>query len=151
MEQKVRPPLHEYIRKLLFKDLTKITVEKVLKQMRKLPWDNMEVSTKDHFLFCRNRPLLIQFKGPLMANSKQSLVVKCIHVHGLGFRKNIQNILKHSILSITPHTTISSYPKDKHCSKHPIVWNTMQWVWSHLYWRNKEIFWNSHGWTLERA
>ena len=35
--------MHEYIRKLLFKDLSKTTVEKVLKQMRKLPWDTPEV------------------------------------------------------------------------------------------------------------
>ncbi|XP_019633451.1 PREDICTED: regulator of nonsense transcripts 2-like [Branchiostoma belcheri] len=35
---KVRPPMHEYIRKLLYKDLSKITTEKVLRQMRKLNW-----------------------------------------------------------------------------------------------------------------
>ncbi|XP_072181831.1 regulator of nonsense transcripts 2-like [Diadema setosum] len=43
IERKVRPPMHEYIRKLLFKDLSKTTVEKVLKQMRKLPWDTPEI------------------------------------------------------------------------------------------------------------
>lgn len=42
-ERKIRPPIHEYIRKLLFKDLSKTTVEKVLKQMRKLDWKNLEV------------------------------------------------------------------------------------------------------------
>ncbi|XP_078596473.1 regulator of nonsense transcripts 2-like isoform X2 [Branchiostoma floridae x Branchiostoma japonicum] len=35
---KIRPPMHEYIRKLLYKDLSKITTEKVLRQMRKLNW-----------------------------------------------------------------------------------------------------------------
>ncbi|OEL33050.1 Regulator of nonsense transcripts UPF2 [Dichanthelium oligosanthes] len=35
---KVRPPLHQYIRKLLFSDLDKSTVEHVLRQLRKLPW-----------------------------------------------------------------------------------------------------------------
>ncbi|XP_030827970.1 regulator of nonsense transcripts 2 [Strongylocentrotus purpuratus] len=43
LERKVRPPMHEYIRKLLYKDLSKVSVEKVLKQMRKLPWDNVQI------------------------------------------------------------------------------------------------------------
>ncbi|XP_071816904.1 regulator of nonsense transcripts 2-like isoform X3 [Apostichopus japonicus] len=42
-ERKVRPPMHEYIRKLLFKDLSKNMVEKVLKQMRKLDWTDQKV------------------------------------------------------------------------------------------------------------
>ncbi|XP_021341258.1 regulator of nonsense transcripts 2-like isoform X2 [Mizuhopecten yessoensis] len=41
--RKIRPPLHEYIRKLLYKDLSKVTTEKVLRQMRKLNWDNREI------------------------------------------------------------------------------------------------------------
>ncbi|XP_072958211.1 regulator of nonsense transcripts UPF2 isoform X1 [Typha angustifolia] len=39
---KVRPPLHQYIRKLLFSDLDKSTVEHVLRQLRKLPWSECE-------------------------------------------------------------------------------------------------------------
>nr|CAD1827855.1 unnamed protein product [Ananas comosus var. bracteatus] len=39
---KVRPPLHQYIRKLLFSDLDKSTVENVLRQLRKLPWAECE-------------------------------------------------------------------------------------------------------------
>ncbi|XP_038690259.1 regulator of nonsense transcripts UPF2-like isoform X1 [Tripterygium wilfordii] len=35
---KVRPPLHQYIRKLLFLDLDKSSIEHVLRQLRKLPW-----------------------------------------------------------------------------------------------------------------
>lgn len=38
-----RPPMHDYIRKLLYKDLSKTTVEKVLRQVRKLNWDDAEV------------------------------------------------------------------------------------------------------------
>ena len=41
--RKVRPPMQEYIRKLLFRDLSKVTTEKVLRQMRKLNWDESEV------------------------------------------------------------------------------------------------------------
>ncbi len=43
VQEKVRPPMHEYIRKLLYKDLSKITIEKVLRQMRKLPCEDLEV------------------------------------------------------------------------------------------------------------
>ncbi|XP_025107630.1 regulator of nonsense transcripts 2-like [Pomacea canaliculata] len=39
-----RPPMHNYIRRLLYKDLSKITTEKVLRQMRKLNWDDPEIA-----------------------------------------------------------------------------------------------------------
>ncbi|XP_015073456.1 regulator of nonsense transcripts UPF2 isoform X1 [Solanum pennellii] len=39
---KVRPPLHQYIRKLLFSDLDKSSLEHVLRQLRKLPWSECE-------------------------------------------------------------------------------------------------------------
>ncbi|KAF7803922.1 Regulator of nonsense transcripts UPF2 [Senna tora] len=39
---KVRPPLHQYIRKLLLSDLDKSTIEHVLRQLRKLPWNECE-------------------------------------------------------------------------------------------------------------
>ncbi|XP_022957155.1 regulator of nonsense transcripts UPF2-like [Cucurbita moschata] len=39
---KVRPPLHQYIRKLLFSDLDKSALENVLRQLRKLPWSECE-------------------------------------------------------------------------------------------------------------
>uniref|UniRef100_A0A0A9CYX7 MIF4G domain-containing protein n=1 Tax=Arundo donax TaxID=35708 RepID=A0A0A9CYX7_ARUDO len=39
---KVRPPLHQYIRRLLFSDLDKSTVQHVLRQLRKLPWAECE-------------------------------------------------------------------------------------------------------------
>jgi len=49
-EAKVRrPPMHEYIRKLLYKDLSKTTVERVLRQMRKLDWDNTEVPIQYYY------------------------------------------------------------------------------------------------------
>ncbi|RMC10467.1 hypothetical protein DUI87_13272 [Hirundo rustica rustica] len=48
--KKKRPPLQEYIRKLLYKDLSKVTTEKVLRQMRKLPWQDAEV--KDYVICC---------------------------------------------------------------------------------------------------
>ncbi|XP_059456237.1 regulator of nonsense transcripts UPF2 [Corylus avellana] len=39
---KVRPPLYQYIRKLLFSDLDKTTIEHVLRQLRKFPWSECE-------------------------------------------------------------------------------------------------------------
>lgn len=48
--KKKRPPLQEYIRKLLYKDLSKVTTEKVLRQMRKLPWQDPEV--KGYLICC---------------------------------------------------------------------------------------------------
>ncbi|XP_022765306.1 regulator of nonsense transcripts UPF2-like isoform X3 [Durio zibethinus] len=39
---KVRSPLHQYIRKLLFTDLDKSSLEHVLRQLRKLPWSECE-------------------------------------------------------------------------------------------------------------
>ncbi|XP_031438535.1 regulator of nonsense transcripts 2 isoform X2 [Clupea harengus] len=48
--RKKRPPLQEYIRKLLYKDLSKVTTEKVLRQMRKLPW--LDAETKAYLVCC---------------------------------------------------------------------------------------------------
>ncbi|XP_055045693.2 regulator of nonsense transcripts 2 [Misgurnus anguillicaudatus] len=45
-----RPPLQEYIRKLLYKDLSKVTTEKVLRQMRKLPWNDSD--SKSYLICC---------------------------------------------------------------------------------------------------
>eukprot|EP00250_Pteridium_aquilinum_P005189 c15322_g1_i1 orf=194-3865(+) len=39
---KVRPPLHQYIRKLLFSDLDEPSFDHVLRQLRKLPWGECE-------------------------------------------------------------------------------------------------------------
>ncbi|KAJ8006494.1 hypothetical protein DPEC_G00107830 [Dallia pectoralis] len=48
--RKKRPPLQEYIRKLLYKDLSKVTTEKVLRQMRKLSWQDPEC--KGYLICC---------------------------------------------------------------------------------------------------
>ncbi|XP_020710978.2 regulator of nonsense transcripts 2 isoform X2 [Athalia rosae] len=43
--KKERPPMHEFIRKLLYQDLSKANTDKVLRLMRKLDWDNDEIMT----------------------------------------------------------------------------------------------------------
>eukprot|EP00730_Choanoeca_flexa_P003310 TRINITY_DN11359_c3_g1_i1.p1 TRINITY_DN11359_c3_g1~~TRINITY_DN11359_c3_g1_i1.p1 ORF type:complete len:1196 (+),score=478.84 TRINITY_DN11359_c3_g1_i1:208-3588(+) len=44
IEAKVRPPLHDYIRKLLYKDLRPkaAVVQRILEKCRKMPWDDKE-------------------------------------------------------------------------------------------------------------
>lgn len=42
--KKERPPMHEFIRKLLYQDLSKTNTDKVLKWMRKLDWEDENVS-----------------------------------------------------------------------------------------------------------
>eukprot|EP00092_Neocalanus_flemingeri_P034844 GFUD01037919.1.p1 GENE.GFUD01037919.1~~GFUD01037919.1.p1 ORF type:complete len:1219 (+),score=513.71 GFUD01037919.1:43-3699(+) len=39
-----RPPLHQYIRKLVYADLNKTNTEKILRQIRKFNWDDPEVA-----------------------------------------------------------------------------------------------------------
>lgn len=41
--KKERPPMHEYIRKILYHDLSKPSTDKILRQMRKLNWDDPEL------------------------------------------------------------------------------------------------------------
>ncbi|UJR26480.1 hypothetical protein I4U23_007807 [Adineta vaga] len=42
IEKKVRSPIQEYLRRLLFKDLTKMSIEKILRQLRKFNWYDTE-------------------------------------------------------------------------------------------------------------
>ena len=44
IDRKERPPLHQYIRKLLYSDLNKSNTEKILRQVRKMNWDDPNVS-----------------------------------------------------------------------------------------------------------
>ncbi|XP_065910313.1 regulator of nonsense transcripts 2-like isoform X2 [Dysidea avara] len=41
--RKQRPPLQEYLRKLLYRDLNRANTEKILKLVRKFPWTNAEI------------------------------------------------------------------------------------------------------------
>ena len=42
-EKKILSPMHEYIKKLLYKELNKLCVEKILRQMRKINWKDEEL------------------------------------------------------------------------------------------------------------
>ncbi|XP_042223985.1 regulator of nonsense transcripts 2-like isoform X2 [Homarus americanus] len=42
--KKERPPMHQYIRKLLYNDLCKSNTEKILRQMRKMHWEDPAIS-----------------------------------------------------------------------------------------------------------
>lgn len=61
VQVKERPPMHEYIRKLLYKDLSKTTTEKVLRQMRKLSWNEQEV--KDYAVKCLTRVWNVKYSN----------------------------------------------------------------------------------------
>ncbi|TPX58145.1 hypothetical protein SpCBS45565_g08073 [Spizellomyces sp. 'palustris'] len=50
---KARPPLELYIRKLIFSDLTKKTVDKISKQLRKLNWEDSNVRQMITRIFCK--------------------------------------------------------------------------------------------------
>ncbi|XP_064084936.1 regulator of nonsense transcripts 2-like [Macrobrachium nipponense] len=43
--KKERPPMHQYIRKLLYNDLCKSNTEKILRQMRKMHWEDPETAS----------------------------------------------------------------------------------------------------------
>ncbi|XP_058806384.1 regulator of nonsense transcripts 2 [Phymastichus coffea] len=43
--KKDRPPIHEFVRKLLYQDLSKTNTDKVLKWMRKLDWEDEVISS----------------------------------------------------------------------------------------------------------
>ncbi|EFN80650.1 regulator of nonsense transcripts 2 [Harpegnathos saltator] len=45
VSKKDRPPIHEFIRKLLYQDLSKTNTDKVLRWMRKLDWEDESVSS----------------------------------------------------------------------------------------------------------
>ena len=49
-QQKEYPPMYQYVRKLLFKDLKDDTTEKVLKILRRLPWQEKE--TEEYVFKC---------------------------------------------------------------------------------------------------
>jgi regulator of nonsense transcripts 2 len=55
-KKKDEPPMHLYIRKLIFDDLNRSTVKDVLKQLRKLPWTN---EIEDFVLKCLRKVLII--------------------------------------------------------------------------------------------
>ncbi|RNA18662.1 regulator of nonsense transcripts 2 isoform X1 [Brachionus plicatilis] len=45
VEKKAPCPLHEYVKKILYKELNKLCVERVLRQMRKLDWHDQHVKS----------------------------------------------------------------------------------------------------------
>uniref|UniRef100_U5EXL6 Putative nonsense-mediated mrna decay 2 protein n=1 Tax=Corethrella appendiculata TaxID=1370023 RepID=U5EXL6_9DIPT len=50
LQQKVRPIMHTYIRHLIFEELNKTNIEKMIKLMRRLNWDDKD--TKDYAIKC---------------------------------------------------------------------------------------------------
>lgn len=57
--QKVRPPMHLYIRHLVFDELAKSNVDKVIKQMRRLDWDDRD--TNAYAVKCLSKAYYIRY------------------------------------------------------------------------------------------
>ena len=88
-----RPPLHEYIRKLLHHDLSKNTTEKVLKQIRKLDWSDPEVAS--YAIGCISAVWNIKYYNVRFAASLLA---------GLASHHVRQNCESHSSLQSTLHS-----------------------------------------------
>ena len=61
IEKKIRSPIQEYLRRLLFKDLNKITIEKVLRQIRKFNWIDQEF--RSYAIKCLAAPYSVKFNS----------------------------------------------------------------------------------------
>ncbi|CAF1357416.1 unnamed protein product [Rotaria sordida] len=61
IEKKIRSPIQEYIRRLLFKDLNKMTVEKILRQIRKFNWFDSEF--RSYAIKCLAAPYSVKFNS----------------------------------------------------------------------------------------
>lgn len=56
IEQKERSPVEQYIRKIMYLDLNKKTLDKIVKQVRKLHWEDAEVNLLSSYAsVCTNR------------------------------------------------------------------------------------------------
>lgn len=58
-EKKQRPPLHDFIRHLIFEELNKNNVEKCIKILRRLNWDDPDVSS--YACKCLSKAYLLRF------------------------------------------------------------------------------------------
>lgn len=56
---KIRPPLHSYIRYLIYEELNKGNVDKIIKWMRKLNWDDKD--TQDYIVKCLSKAYSIRY------------------------------------------------------------------------------------------
>ncbi|XP_055843664.1 regulator of nonsense transcripts 2 [Episyrphus balteatus] len=59
MEKKLRPPIHEYIRHLIFEELCKQNVDKCIKMMRRIKWDDPDVN--NYAIKCLSKAYLLRF------------------------------------------------------------------------------------------
>lgn len=79
IQQKERPTLELYIRKLVYLDLNKKTLEKVIKQIRKLHWEEEEVVEYLRKIFIK--PGKIKFSNVYLL----AVMLGALHRHHVGF------------------------------------------------------------------
>lgn len=56
---KIRPPMHLYIRHLIYEELSKNNVDRIVKYLRRLNWDDPEIS--NYTIRCLSRAYLLRY------------------------------------------------------------------------------------------
>jgi len=61
IEKKVRSPIQEFLRRLLFKDMNKMNIEKILRQIRKFNW--IDPDFRSYAIKCLTAPYSVKFNS----------------------------------------------------------------------------------------
>ena len=70
--KKIRPPMHEYVRHLIYSQLRKSSFEKVITQLLKLPWEEMEAYLLKKLLkVCKQKYSSVPLVATLIARLSQ--------------------------------------------------------------------------------
>jgi regulator of nonsense transcripts 2 len=93
IQQKERPTLELYIRKLVYLDLNKKTLEKVIKQIRKLHWEEDEVVEYLRKIFIK--PGKIKFSNVYLL----AVMLGALHRHHTGFAISVLDELLERIVA----------------------------------------------------
>ncbi|KAJ6720327.1 hypothetical protein OIU85_023537 [Salix viminalis] len=89
---KSRPPLYQYIRKLLFSDLDKSSIEHVLRQLRKLPWSEFLSRYHDEFAVSVVDEVLEEIRLGLELNDYGMQQRRIAHMRFLGELYNYEHV-----------------------------------------------------------
>jgi regulator of nonsense transcripts 2 len=83
IEQKERTPMELFIRKLIYGDMTKRNYSKILKQIRRLHWEETEVRLSPPILYCSS----LRQPAVFMLECLTSLIYFCLKYRLLPFSK----------------------------------------------------------------
>ncbi|KAK8207229.1 armadillo-type protein [Phyllosticta capitalensis] len=91
IEQKERTPIELFLRKLVYLDLTKRSLDKIVKQIRKLHWEEEEVVSLLHKIF--SKPGKIKYSNIHLL----AVILSSLHRHHLDFCISVIDDLLESI------------------------------------------------------